>query len=187
MKGIAVLGLFAAACLGFACYAPDAFAAVANPNEIPWGDAVADVGASAVEPIKLTLTAIITGVLLKYAGPLGMFIRQGYISSLVDRAVDFAYGATAGAQKGKVLDVSTVPEFMRNVLLFANGNFPWVLRFLIKHVRGLVEMALSRIVADLPAEFRYTPALAADLEHAAGGIVKRPSPVSSLLAQLKLV
>ena len=155
-------------------------AQAAAPNEIAWGDAVADAIGAGVPAIKTTLTLAIMGVILKFAGPFGMFIRQGYVSQLVDRAVDFAFAATAGAQRGKVLDVNTLPEFMKNVLLYANGNFPWVLRFLIKHVKGLIEMALARIVNEIPAEFRYTPALAAQVEAETGGVKRAGGPLGAL-------
>lgn len=169
-------GLLALACLGAAALALGgvAYAAAAPANEIPWGDAVAEIAETAAPAVKDTLTILLMGVLLKFAGPFGMLVRQGYVSGLVDKAVDFAFGATAGAQRGKVLDVNTLPEFMRNVLLFANSNFPWVLRFVIKHTKALIEMALARIVNEVPADFRYTPALAAQVEAETGG-VKRPN------------
>ena len=173
--------------LALAAFASFALAAPALAQEIAYGDAIADVGASVVEPVKTTLTLVIMAVVLKYAGPFGMLIRQNFVADLVGKAVDFAFAATLGAQRGKTLSAEQMPEFLRNVVSYANGHFPWVLRFVIKNVRGLVEKALARMVNELPAEFQYSPSLIAQIEHETGGVRQVRAPISAALSKINLV
>lgn len=158
--GAGAIYLGIALVIGYA-WAPGALAAVAavtpNTGDIPWGDAVAQVGDNFEPAVKTTLNMVIMGVLVKYAGPFGMLIRQSFVSDLVDKAVNYAFAVTLGAQRGKTISAETMPEFLRNVVRYGNTKFPWVLRFIIGKATDLLEMALARAVNEIPAEFKYQP------------------------------
>ncbi|GIK50368.1 MAG: hypothetical protein BroJett013_30650 [Alphaproteobacteria bacterium] len=137
------------------CASAIAFVDPAAAAEIAWGDRVAEAGDALKPIVDGGLTVVITGILLKYAGPFGMFIRQQYVSELVSRATDYAFGATFGAQRGKTLTLDQSNEVLNQVVRFGEQQFPWVLRVLIGGASKLMDMAIARM-PELPAEYAAT-------------------------------
>lgn len=139
-------GLTVAALVMFVGVAPAAAA------ELAWGDRVAETGEALKPIVDGGLTLVITGILLKYAGPFGMLIRQQYVSDLVSRATDYAFGATFGAQRGKTLTIDQSNEVLNEVVRFGERQFPWVLRTIVGGASKLMDMAIARM-PELPGEF----------------------------------
>jgi|GEM_PF-6418217 len=139
---------------GLTILAAAAMVTPAAAAEFGWGNAVATVGDNIKPTLEAALTGVIMIVLVKYAGPFGMLIRQQFVSDLIEKAVGYAFAATFGAVRGKTLTVDDTHKVLGQVVKYAESNFPWVLRVLIGGATKLIEKSIARM-PEIAAEFQH--------------------------------
>lgn len=147
---LAALAAAVALCLFYPAAAAFAATAVLADGStivtIPWGDLVAGILPAA----QILFMGGLLWVLSHFAPSLYAILRTAQVEQLMNRALDFAVNAVAGATKGKTLEIDTGNEVLKNALTYvlAHGG-GWLQEFAGTPIE-LAEKLYARL--DLPPE-----------------------------------
>lgn len=106
--------------------ATQAFAAdqVTTTTSVPWGDWLAAILSHAETGIIAVLGVVATWAIAKLPASLGPVAHMLMTEQVLNRAVDYAIGAVAGAVKGKTVDVRTTNVLLAQAEAFVVANAP---------------------------------------------------------------
>lgn len=122
-----------------------ALAAEAPGVTIPWGDWVSAAAASMGETILMLVLSVVAWMSRKLPAGVSAMLKTKQVEQLLQRAVDYALNAVAGAAKGKTLDVNTGNEVLNVALAYAVDRAPAQLIAWLGGPEALQHMILARL------------------------------------------
>ena len=106
--------------------------------DLPWGDLVSAVAKPVFDVIASLLVTLITGLLVRYAGPLGSLITKPQLEAALGRVEAFGLNAVTGAAKNRVLTIDLGSATLAAMVQYGADNLkPWA----IKEAGGLPGLA----------------------------------------------
>ncbi|GHE72217.1 hypothetical protein GCM10019059_34780 [Camelimonas fluminis] len=107
---------------------------------IPWGDWLG----SMLEPLGALAIAIVMWMLRRLPASIYLYLQMARAEQLVQRAVDYALSATAGATQGKSLDIKVTSQVLEAAAEYAVAHAPGLVKTL-----GGTDLLKQKVLARL--------------------------------------